>query len=169
MWFVLTMLLGCGGGSSEAPRPAEGEAAAPKEAPHWVKRSDDELAAVFKESCEASVADGKPVLVEFSAPWCLDCRALQLLEKNQAMATEYANFHRVRVDVGRFDRHKALLDHFEVRAIANWLILRPDDCRLEVTRWPKGNQRVVELDSGAAAEEGPQGLIMWLKLARNRG
>ena len=159
--FWIPFVLGCAS-------PPEPPAARHPPEPHWVRRSDKELNKVITTACEASVEDGKPLLIEFSAPWCIDCRALELLEKEEHMISEYANWHRVRVDVGRFDRHPDLIKAFEVRAIANWVALQPDNCAHAATTWRKLDQRVVELDSGAAREEGPEGLLMWLKMARSR-
>ncbi len=164
MW-LLPLLFACG---------SEPEAIAPPTVhsgpeAHWVKRSDAELKTVLQTACEASLADSKPVLLEFSAPWCIDCRALELLEPDPGMVEEYANWHRVRVDVGRFDRHRDLQEAFEVKAIAHWNALKPDDCKQTADRWPRLGSRLVELDSGAAKEGGTEALLMWLRMARSRG
>lgn len=156
MWLVW-LALGCS--SPPVPPPAPPE-------PHWVKRTDAELAVVLRGACDAAVADGEPVLIEFSAPWCVDCRALEALERHPDLAREYGAWRRVRVDVGRFDRHPALLAAFEVRAIAAWVALRPTDCTTPVETWPRLGSRLVELDSGAAKAEGAPGLIAWLVQTR---
>lgn len=155
MW-LLWLALGC----VDPPPP-------PPPAPHWVRRTDAELAAELGRACAASRADHKPVLVEFSAPWCVDCRALERLEPHPALSREYAAWHRVRVDVGNFDRHPALLEAFEVRAIAAWVALRPEDCGRPVEAWPRLAGRLVEIDSGAARSEGADGLARWLAAARS--
>ncbi len=54
----------------------------------------------------AARADGKLVFVDFGADWCYDCVVLEELFKDSAVATVLrANYHVVRVDVGKFDRN----------------------------------------------------------------
>lgn len=162
MWWI-SVLLACSFSSPvhRAPVERDGEH-------HWVKRSDVELQTALMQVCEASTSDGKPVLLEFSAPWCIDCRALEALEPHPRMVEEYANWHRLRVDVGRFDRHADLLAAFDVKAIAHWTALRPDTCTQPASKWRSLGDKLVELNSGSAAAEGPEGLLMWLKMARTR-
>ncbi len=157
MWFLLFMAC-----SSSTPEAVVPPPVVEKPAPHWQVRSDQELDALLRETCEVSLADKKPILIEFSAPWCVDCKALEQLEHAGVMNDVYGAWHRVRIDVGRFERHASLRKGFGVSAIAYWVALRPTDCDAPVTVWPRLGQRVVELYSDQTAG-GPEGLKGWLR------
>lgn len=54
----------------------------------------------------AAKKDGKHVLLDFGADWCPDCRVLGALFEDPAVAPyAAANFHIVRIDVGRRDKN----------------------------------------------------------------
>lgn len=58
----------------------------------------------------AAARDGKHVLLDFGADWCPDCRVLDMLFEDPAVAVvAKANFHIVRVDVGRRDKNDDLV------------------------------------------------------------
>ena len=51
-------------------------------------------------------ADGKLVLLDFGANWCLDCIVLSHLYEDQTVRPFLdANFHLVNIDVGNWDRN----------------------------------------------------------------
>lgn len=56
---------------------------------------------------EQAAREGKQVLVVFGANWCPDCRILErTVRRGEALATHLATrYVKVKVDVGRFDRH----------------------------------------------------------------
>jgi thiol-disulfide isomerase/thioredoxin len=135
--------------------------------PHWAQRSDVELDAVLTGACEAAIADKKPVLLEFSAPWCIDCKKLEYLESNPALAAEYDHWHRVRVDIGRFDRHEPLRKAFDVHAIAFWAALRPESCTISATEWPRLKSAVLELETGTSGPRTVDDVVKWLVEARS--
>jgi thiol-disulfide isomerase/thioredoxin len=60
----------------------------------------------IEDALRESREDGKLVLLDFGANWCLDCLVLDRLFQDSTVA-EYlrANFRVVRVAVGRFDRN----------------------------------------------------------------
>ena len=58
-------------------------------------------------------ASGKPVLIDFGANWCPDCRVLAgLLELPEMRGWVAQKFELVQVDVGRFDRNLDIADRF---------------------------------------------------------
>jgi thiol-disulfide isomerase/thioredoxin len=132
---------------------------------HWVQRTDTELETAVRGACEASKADGKPVLLGFSAPWCQDCVLLHKMESDPAVSAELSNWHRVVADVGRFDRHTALREAFKVDRIAWWVALKPTDCAAPIPSWPVARSGSFEPSSDAKIST-PAGVVGWLKAAR---
>src|SRR5687768_5944101 len=54
----------------------------------------------------AAKRDGKHVILDFGADWCPDCRVLDVVLKDPVVKPFVeANFHIVRIDVGRRDRN----------------------------------------------------------------
>lgn len=76
------------------------------------------------QSCAA--AHGRRVLLEFVAPWCDDCQEMTQLDATSVVARVLRErFERVRVNVGKWDRHAALRESFDVRALATYVVLDP--------------------------------------------
>ncbi len=142
--------------------------AAPPDA-RWRPLSDLELAAELARACEAARADDKPVLLEFSAPWCADCKRMADLSRAEPLATELASWHHLVVDVGRFERHDALREAFEVAAIATLVALGPpESCATPPTRWPRLASRLFEPATGApATAESVRGWLVTARSSRN--
>lgn len=96
------------------------------------------LARLWDETTEAEVLDAivsakacaaqhkRRLLLEFVAPWCADCLEMSKLDETPVVAeTLRARFERVRINVGKWDRHEALLENFEVRALATYIVIDP--------------------------------------------
>lgn len=140
----------------------------PNASAYWVERSDAELEAVLAETCARAVQASKPVLLAFSAPWCIDCRQLRALEAQPVVHQELAHWEQVVVHVGRFDRHSRLREAFGVGAIAHWTALRPTECAADVTRWPVLEESVFEPQTGWFGVKTADGVAEWLADARGR-
>jgi thioredoxin len=60
----------------------------------------------IQEALAQAQADGKLVLLDFGANWCLDCIVLSHLYEDQTVRPFLdANFHLVNVDVGNWDKN----------------------------------------------------------------
>lgn len=46
------------------------------------------LTRTIQATCRAAVSERRPILLEFSAPWCADCLALEQLKQAPALASE---------------------------------------------------------------------------------
>lgn len=132
---------------------------------YWPTRTDAELDAAFDEVCAESKADGKPVLLAFSAPWCPDCRRLKGLSEEGPLRAELDRWHTLVIDPGRFDQHVPVLQAFGVSAIVRWVAARPEDCRMPAPGWPRLREGTFEPETGQpwSAEQ----LAAWLKEARS--
>jgi protein disulfide-isomerase len=83
-------------GASQAPSAATGDLEYNPKA-----NAAAEIAAALK----AAKQDGRPVLVDFGADWCLDCRVLSARFKESGPSALLARYHVVKVDVGEFDHN----------------------------------------------------------------
>ena len=133
---------------------------------YWVPRSDLELDDTLKRTCETARTQDKAVLLAFTAPWCGDCKKVRRLESESPLQEELAHWQTVRVDVGRFDRHELLREHFQVVGIAHWVALRPTDCAAPVTRWPVLRSGRLEPASNPEGPRTATDLAAWLSTAR---
>jgi hypothetical protein len=136
-------------------------------APAWRVQTDGELRGELRAACEAGLADGEPVLMEFTAAWCGDCRWVQAAETDPAVQAEMAQWHRVIVDVGRFERHTELLKHFGGNAITWFVASHPKDCALPVEQWPVGFSGAFEASALKGAAK-PADLVQVLTSARSK-
>lgn len=166
MIILLLSLLACGEPPTAARPAPQPEPAPTAEASPWIQRTDLEMDAALRSSCEASVADGKPVLLEFSAAWCVDCRKLHDLAADDEVIAEMAQFHHLTVDVGKWDRHKGLIDAFGVSALAWWSVLQPEDCSAPPPGWKRLKEGSFEPASTGSGARTAEGVTAWLQDAR---
>jgi thioredoxin 1 len=85
----------------------------------------------------AAARDGKHVLLDFGADWCPDCRVLDTLFDDPAVAAVAASsFHIVRVDVGRRDKNDDLVAAYASTS-GDWIpalvVLDPGKNRIAIT------------------------------------
>ncbi len=97
----------------------------------WDESSEDEVLDAIGAAKVCARSEGRLVLLEFVAPWCADCREMARLDEAQVVAdTLRQRFERVRINVGRWDRHEALRESFGVRALATYIVLDPTTSKL---------------------------------------
>lgn len=113
---------GCGRGRGARESPP---AVAPEDP--WRERSDAELDAEIAAATARARGNGKQVLLEFVAPWCVDCREMTRVEAEPPAREVLARrYERVRVNVGDgFSRHRALLMRHGINRIAAYVVLDP--------------------------------------------
>ena len=128
--------------------------------------SEAELATRLSGLCLDAREANQPLLIEFSAAWCSDCRRLHEMKQEPALAEELDAWPAVIVNVGRFDRHRPLLDSLGVESIAHWEVLAPTSCEEAIDTWPRLARRTLEVSSGAARNLSPADLARWLAKLR---
>ena len=69
----------------------------------------------------AAKRDGRHVILDFGADWCPDCRVLDVVLKDPVVKPFVeANFHIVRIDVGRRDRNGDLAEQYRATS-GEWI------------------------------------------------
>jgi thiol-disulfide isomerase/thioredoxin len=145
--------------SGQPPRRAERAAALPYSVP---EQTVGQLATALAAACSDAKSRAQLVLLEFSAPWCADCRRLNAMKQDAQLASALSHVQQVVVNVGDFDLHTQLLEGFGVRAIARWELLAPDNCELPAWRWPRRGGRTLEPETGRRRIT-PAALAQWLE------
>jgi thiol:disulfide interchange protein len=109
----------------------------------------------------AARKDRRPVIVDFGADWCADCRALaQRLTSPGVRLVLSRNYHLVTVDVGHYDHNGALA--------ARWIDLRRSGIPALVVLNPDGSVRTTTQDGSFANARTPSAdavanrLVDWL-------
>ncbi len=108
------------------------------------------LRVALEQRCQAAKAQGRPVLLEFSAGWCRDCLRLQSMKQLPALQKQLASVELLTVNVGDFDQHQSLLEAFGVKAIARWELLQPGECSAPPWQWARLGSRTLEPETGAS-------------------
>lgn len=153
--------------TAPAPQSANGEAQPTERearAAYWVRRTDAELDSAFEDVCSRAKTSKKPVLISFSAEWCIDCKRVYALSKEEPLKSELAQWETLVVNPGQFDRHRPVLGAFEVSRLVTWVATQPQDCRLPAPSWERLRQQAFEPASGEPWT-GEQ-LAVWLRDAR---
>jgi hypothetical protein len=97
----------------------------------WDETTESQVLEAISVAKQCAAAQGRRLLLEFVAPWCADCQEMAKLDETPVVSeTLRARFERVRVNVGRWDRHEALRDNFKVRALATYIVIDPKTSRV---------------------------------------
>ena len=92
----------------------------------WDETTEGQVLEAISAAKHCAAAKGRRLLLEFVAPWCADCQEMAKLDETPVVSeTLRTRFERVRVNVGKWDRHEALRDNFKVRALATYIVIDP--------------------------------------------
>jgi thiol-disulfide isomerase/thioredoxin len=92
----------------------------------WDETTEGEVLDAISAAKTCAAEHGRRLLLEFVAPWCADCKEMAKLDESAVVAaTLEQRFERVRVNVGKWDRHEALRDNFNVHALATYIVIDP--------------------------------------------
>lgn len=138
-----------------------------KLAPYKVPElTSDALESGLRQACKHAAAEGTRLLIEFSAPWCGDCRRLAKMKQQAPLAKALSEIAHFEVNIGDFDQHEVLLQHFRVKSIARWQLVESTHCDAPATEWPKVTARTLEPASGKKRVEVEE-LAGWLMQRRS--
>lgn len=97
----------------------------------WDETSEDEVFDAISAAKACARSAGRRVLLEFVAPWCADCREMERLEREPGVAAALRErFERVRINIGKWDRHEGLRASFGVKALATYIVIDPTTSQL---------------------------------------
>lgn len=92
----------------------------------WDETTEGEVLDAISAAKACAAEHGRKLLLEFVAPWCEDCQEMAKLDETPVVAqTLQGRFERVRINVGKWDRHEALRKNFEVHALATYVVIDP--------------------------------------------
>ncbi|MEQ8353484.1 MAG: thioredoxin family protein [Leptospiraceae bacterium] len=139
---------------------------------YGAQRTDDELQEVLLQACIQSNASNRPILLQLGADWCTDCRRVEALKSDDELQQELQNWVDVKVNVGQYDRHEWLIEHFSVTSIARWIAFEPNPetesqgCNGDPRKWTVIQDTVLEPISDAKSLKTAPEIIAWLQLAK---
>ena len=92
----------------------------------WDETTESEVLEAISAAKACAREHGRRLLLEFVAPWCEDCQEMAKLDETPLVAAAMRErFERVRINVGKWDRHEGLRQTFGVRALATYVVLDP--------------------------------------------
>ncbi|HEX8301967.1 thioredoxin family protein [Sphingomonas sp.] len=111
------------------PSIAAAQSAAPRLAARTIDRLPKPLPAPYDAAADARAdiaaavkrarASRRPLLIDFGANWCVDCRIfVGVLELPEMRGWVARNFELVQVDVGRFDRNLDIAARYGIKELA---------------------------------------------------
>lgn len=97
----------------------------------WDETTEAEVLDAISSAKTCAAQHNRRLLLEFVAPWCADCQEMSKLDETPLVAAALrSRFERVRVNVGKWDRHEALRENFGVRALATYVVIDPKTSKL---------------------------------------
>lgn len=97
----------------------------------WDETTESEVLEAITAAKQCAGAHGRKLLLEFVAPWCEDCREMAELDETAVVSdTIRTRFERVRINVGKWDRHEALRENYRVKALATYIVIEPKTSRV---------------------------------------
>jgi len=129
-----------------APEPSAAESALPESATGsayfgcgapiptaklWDETTESQVLEAISVAKTCAAEHGRRLLLEFVAPWCGDCHEMARVESTPLVeGVMRSRYERVRVNVGKWDRHEGLRRSYEVKALATYVVIDPTSSKL---------------------------------------
>lgn len=92
----------------------------------WDETTESQVLEAISVAKACAAERGRRLMLEFVAPWCRDCREMAEVEATPLVdEVMRARFERVRINIGKWDRHEGLRKTHEVRALATYVVIDP--------------------------------------------
>jgi thiol-disulfide isomerase/thioredoxin len=97
----------------------------------WDETQEAQVLEAISVAKACAAEHQRKLLLEFVAPWCEDCQEMAKLDETAVVSSVLQErFERVRINVGKWDRHEALRKNFDVRALATYIVIDPKTSQL---------------------------------------
>jgi hypothetical protein len=92
----------------------------------WDETTEGQVLDAISEAKQCAAQQGRRLLLEVVAPWCKDCHEMARLDETPLVADILrTRFERVRINIGKWDRHEAPRLSYGVRALATYIVIDP--------------------------------------------
>lgn len=146
---MIEAIKGQGFGATVVPAEERKESESPEQ-PSSEKRVA--LPRLVQEALDRAGKEGKLVLIDFYADWCVPCqRMLKETYQDERVVSELEGFIFLKVDT---DAHPGIARHFKVSGIPDARILAPDGTERARVRGFKKAVELLPILKGARAEPG---------------
>lgn len=97
----------------------------------WDETTESQVLEAITVAKTCAAKHGRRLLLEFVAPWCGDCHEMARVESAPLVEDVMrSRYERVRINVGKWDRHEGLRRSYEVKALATYVVIDPTSSRL---------------------------------------
>jgi hypothetical protein len=97
----------------------------------WDETTESQVLEAISVAKTCAAKHGRRLLLEFVAPWCGDCHEMARIESTPLVEDVMrSRYERVRINVGKWDRHEGLRKSYEVNALATYVVIDPTSSKL---------------------------------------